>query len=243
VNHQTGQHRAFPPTQWSVVISARAEDSAERSLALQQICQHYWHPIYAYARKRGFSPADAEDVTQEFFADLLRKKEFESLQERKGKLRTFLLVAARNFMANEWQKRKALKRGGGATVLSIDINDAEEHTCLEPADHLSPEAVFERHWASSILNAVMQHLRESYEIDGKTEVFEALKDSLGLGRGERSYREIGDGLGISETAARLTVHRMRKRYRQLLLQQIASTLDPEESAEDELRYLFGVFQS
>ncbi len=134
-------------------------------------------------------------------------------------------------------------RGGGATVLSIDIHDAEEHTCLEPADHLSPEAVFERHWASSILNAVMQRLRESYEIEGKTEVFEALKDSLGLGRGERSYREIGDGLGISETAARLTVHRMRKRYRQFLLQQIASTLDPEGSAEDELRYLFGVFQS
>ena len=240
--HEIVTHQPFPPTQWTVVLSARADDSEERSLALQQICQTYWHPIYAYARKRGFPPADAEDVTQEFFADLLGKKEFENLQQRKGKLRTFLLVAARNFMANEWKKRKSQKRGGGVTVLSIDVKDAEGHTCLEPADSLSPEAVFERHWASSILNAVMQRLQESYELDGKGEIFEALKDHLGLGCGERSYREIGDELGISETAARLTVHRMRKRYRQFLLQQIASTLDPEESAEEELRYLFGVFQ-
>lgn len=243
MNHQTKHHQPFPPTQWSVVLSARADDSEERSQALQQICQTYWHPIYAYARKRGFPPADAEDVTQEFFADLLQKKEFENLQERKGKLRTFLLVAARNFMANEWKKRKAQKRGGDVTVLSIDVIEAEDRTCLEPADSLTPEAIFERHWASSILNAVMQRLHESYELDGKADVFEALKDNLGLGRGERSYREIGDDLGISETAARLTVHRMRKRYRQFLIQQIASTLDPEESAEEELRHLFGVFQS
>ncbi len=174
------------------MLSARADDSEERSQALQQICQTYWHPICAYARKRGFPLADAED---------------------------------------------------GVPVLSIDVGEAEGHTRLEPADHLSPEAVFERHWASSIVNAVMQRLRESYEIDGKAEVFEALKDSLGLGRGERSYRKIGEELGISETAARLTVHRMRKRYRQFLLQQIANTLDPEESAEEELRYLFGVFRS
>jgi RNA polymerase sigma factor (sigma-70 family) len=242
MSERTANHQSFPPS-WSVVLSARADDSEERSRALQQICQTYWHPIYAYARKRGFSPADSEDVTQEFFADLLRKKEFESLRERKGKLRTFLLVAARNFMANEWQKRKTLKRGGGVPVLSIDASDAEDQTCLEPADNLSPEAIFERHWASSILNAVMQRLQQLYELDGKAEVFEALKDHLGLGRGERSYREIGDGLGISEAAARVTVHRMRKRYRQFLLEQIASTLDPEESAEEELRYLFGVFQN
>jgi RNA polymerase sigma factor (sigma-70 family) len=243
VNNQTAQHQDFPPTQWTVVLSARAEDSEERSQALQQICQTYWHPIYAYARKRGFSPTDAEDVTQEFFVYLLGREEFANVRETKGKLRTFLLVAARNFMANELQKRKAQKRGGGVTVLSIDVTDAEEHTCLEPADSLTPEAVFERHWASSILNTVMQRLRESYELDGKSEVFEALKDHLGLGRGERSYREIGEELGMSEMAARLTVHRMRKRYRQFLLQQVASTLDPEESAEEELRYLFGVFQS
>lgn len=243
VNHQTEHHQSFPSTQWSVVLSARGDDSAERSKALQQICQTYWHPIYAYARKRGFSPADSEDVTQEFFADLLGREEFANVRETKGKLRTFLLVAARNFMANEWQKRKAQKRGGGVTVLSIDVTDAEDRACLEPADSLTPEAVFERHWASSILNSVMRRLQESYEIDGKAEVFEKLKDHLGLGRGERSYREIGTELGISETAARLTVHRMRKRYRQFLLQQIASTLDPDESAEEELRYLFGVFQT
>lgn len=243
MQNRNSQHQVFPPTQWTIVLSARADDSVERLQALEQICQTYWHPIYAYARKRGIIPADAEDVTQEVFAYLLRREDFASVQPRKGKLRTFLLASARNFTANEWQKRKALKRGGSATILSIDVNDAEEHTCLEPADSLTPEAVFERHWASSILNAVMERLRESYALDGKGEVFDALKDHLGLGRAERGYREVGEELGISETAARLTVHRMRKRYRQFLLQQIASTLDPEESAEEELRYLFGVFQN
>ena len=118
----------FPNTRWSVVLEAQGSDSALRDEALESICQTYWLPIYAFARKRGFSPADSEDVTQEFFADLLRKKEFENLRERKGKLRTFLLVAARNFMANEWQKRRAQKRGGGVPVLSIDVCSSAART-------------------------------------------------------------------------------------------------------------------
>jgi DNA-directed RNA polymerase specialized sigma24 family protein len=180
---------------------------------------------------------------------LLRTEGLGKVREEKGKLRTFLLVSARNFMANERKRQNAQKRGGGVAVLSIDVKDAEEHTCLEPADGLSPEAVFERHWASSILNTVMHRLQRYYEQDGKADVFQALKDYLALGRGERSYREIGEELGISEMAAWLTIHRMRMRmrmrmrYRQFLLQQIAATLDPGESAEEEWRYLFGVFQS
>ena len=140
------------------MLSARAEDSSERSRALQQICERYWHPIYAYMRKRGFSPQDAEDVTQEFFADLLEKEEFGKVDGAKGKLRSFLLSAARHFMANEWRKRKRHKRGGDAKILSIDITDAEEHICFEPAEHVTPETVFERHWATTMLNSVMHRM-------------------------------------------------------------------------------------
>ncbi len=240
-NH-TSRHQAFPPTQWSVVLSARADDSAERSRALEQICQTYWHPIYAYARKRGFNPEDAEDVTQGFFAYLLKTKEFGKVCDRKGKLRTFLLVAIRNFMANEWARRKAQKRGGGATVLSIDIKEAEDYICIEPTDNVTPETVFEQHWATTMLHTVMSRMQQAFEEDGNKELFETLKDFLALGGGERTYREVGEAIGLSESAVKVTVHRMRKRYRELLLTEIAGTMEPGESATEELRYLFGVFQ-
>ena len=224
------------------MLSARAEDSIERSRALQQICETYWHPVYAYMRKRGFFPQDAEDVTQEFFAYLLETEEFGKIDGAKGKLRSFLLVAARNFMANEWKRRKAEKRGGKLTFLSIDLKDAESHAILDPADELTPDAVFERHWATTILNTVMERLRQFHVDRGDEETFEALKDFLAMGRNDRTYADVGAELGIAESQARLKVHRMRKKYRELLLQQIASTLEPDECPEEELRYLFGLFQ-
>ena len=234
---------AFPPTQWTMVISAQNDDSGERSRALEQICRTYWHPIYAYARKRSYSPQDAEDITQGFFAHLLQTGGFGNVHERKGKLRTFLLVSVRNFMTNEWAKRKAQKRGGGAQLLSIDLNDAEDHMCLEPTDDLTPEAVFERHWATTMLQTVMGRLQAVFENEGKETQFDALKEFLALGRGERTYAQVAEDLGLSESGVKVAVHRMRKRYRELLLEEISGTLEPGESAEAELRYLFGVFQS
>jgi DNA-directed RNA polymerase specialized sigma24 family protein len=172
-NH-TSEHQVFPPTQWSVVLSARDVESEIRSRALEHICQSYWHPIYAYARKRGFSPHDAEDVTQGFLATLIETEAFQHVESQHGKLRTYLLVSLRNFMANEWKRRNTVKRGGHATVLSIDLEDAEQRTCLEPADHLTPEAVFERHWATTLLNTIMLRLQA-----GRIQ----LASATGIGRG------------------------------------------------------------
>lgn len=234
---------AFPPTQWSIILSARHEDSEIRSQALEHICRCYWHPIYAYARKRGFSPEDAEDVTQGFFASMVHGQGFEKLDANRGKLRSYLLVALRNYMANEWRRRHAQRRGGDAKMLSIDLDDAEEHTCLEPAVQLTPEAVFERHWATTLLHTVMSQLERSFAQDGKGTTFELLKDFIARGRHERSQREVAEQLGISENAVRLAVHRLRKRYREMLLREIESTLEAGENPEDELRYLFGVFQA
>jgi RNA polymerase sigma factor (sigma-70 family) len=241
-NH-TSNHQAFPPTQWSVLISARADDSRERSRALEQICNTYWHPIYAYTRKRGFGSQDAEDITQGFFAHLLETDEFTRMREEKGKLRTFLLVAVRNFMAADRRRHSAQKRGGQAQVLSIDVDAAEDQTCLEPADKLTPEIVFERHWASTMLHTVMGRLQRAFEDDGKAEVFHALKEFLIRGSGKQSYRDVAGRLGLSESAARVAAHRMRKRYREMLLEEIAGTLAPDDSVAEELRYLFGVFES
>ena len=226
-----------------MVISAQKDNSEERSRALEQICRTYWHPVYAYARKRSFNPQDAEDITQGFFAYLLQTEGFGKVHERKGKLRTFLLVSVRNFMTNEWAKRQTQKRGGGAQVLSIDLKDAEEHICLEPVDNLTPEAIFERHWTTTILQTVMDRLEGAFKSEGKGELFHSLKEFLALGRGERTHREVGVELGMSESAIRVAVHRMRKRYGELLLEEISGTLGPGESAEAELSYLFGVFQS
>lgn len=236
--------QSFPPTQWSLILSAGDEDSAIRSRALERICQTYWQPVYAYTRKRGFDPADAEDVTQEFFAYLLKTEAFEKLRQHRGKLRNFLLVAVRNFMANEWAKRKRQKRGGGATILHFDVEEAENQTCLDEAmEHLTPEAVFERHWATALLHTVMERLERVYEESDRAAVFNELKEFMARGRGERSYREAGEAIGMSEAAVKIAVHRMRKRYRELLLEEIEGTLQPGESAEEELRYLFGVFQA
>jgi RNA polymerase sigma factor (sigma-70 family) len=243
MSEPTPHHQAFPPTQWSMVLSAQDGDSEERSRGLERICRIYWHPIYAYARKRSFNPQDAEDITQGFFAHLLQTKCFGKIEQRRGKLRTFLLVSVRNFMTNEWEKRSAQKRGGGVPLLSIDLKDAEDHICLEPADDLTPEVVFERHWATTMLQTVMDRLQAAQEKAGKAEQFRVLRDFLSLGRGDRTYREVGNELGISESGVKVAVHRLRKRYRELLLEEISGTLEPGESAEAELRYLFGVFQS
>ncbi|MGK0184292.1 MAG: DNA-directed RNA polymerase specialized sigma24 family protein [Verrucomicrobiales bacterium] len=174
--------QAFPPTQWSMVLSAQDSDSEERSQGLERICRIYWHPIYAYARKRSFNPEDAEDITQGFFAYLLQTKYFGKVEQRKGKLRTFLLVSVRNFMT----KRTAQKRGGGVPLLSIDLKDAEDYMCLEPTDDLTPEVVFERHWATTMLQTVMDRLQAAQEKAGKGKQFHVLRDFLSLGRGDRT---------------------------------------------------------
>jgi RNA polymerase sigma-70 factor (ECF subfamily) len=233
----------FPNTRWSVVLEAGDPDSALRHQALERICRTYWLPIYAYARAQKLSPADAEDLTQIVLADLLEKEAFEKVTEGKGRLRSFLMAVTKNRMRKEWRDANRKKRGGGKQILSLDWETAEQRCSIDPIDDESPENLFDRNWGADLLRRTMDRLEAVYVAEGKAEVFAALRDVIGQARGEADYGELAAGLGISEGAARVATHRLRKRYRRLLKEEIALTLDDgsEEAVEDEIRYLFGVF--
>lgn len=235
--------QAFPNTRWSMILQAQGSDSGERHRALEQICRTYWLPIYAFARSQGLAPPDAEDLTQTVLSGLLDRGSFESVAAEKGKLRSFLRVATKNALREDWRKGKRLKRGGGATMLSLDYEDAERRCSMEVSDGETPETIFDRHWGLNLLERTMDRLQSLYSGEGKSEVFDALRDVLGQGRGHHCYEDLAADLGMSEGAVRVAVHRLRKRYRRLLKEEIALTLDDENEAavEDEIRYLFGIF--
>jgi RNA polymerase sigma factor (sigma-70 family) len=235
----------FPNTRWSLILEAQGSDSELGQRALEQICQSYWLPIYAYARSRGLAPADAEDLTQNVLAHLLKAGAFRQVDESKGKLRTFLMVATRNFLKNEWKKAGRIKRGGGAPVISFDCEEAEELCAFELADAETPEKSFERHWAINLLHQVMERLEATYVGEGKGELFAELKEVLGQRVVGNRYKDLGDRLEMSEGAIKVAVYRLRKRYRRILEEQISHTIDdPSEAAiAEEVNYLFGVFAS
>jgi RNA polymerase sigma factor (sigma-70 family) len=237
------QDQAFPNTRWSVILQAQGSDSGERHRALEQICRTYWLPIYAFARSQGLAPPDAEDLTQTVLSGLLDRGSFEQVAAEKGKLRSFLRVATKNALREDWRKGKRLKRGGGATMLSLDYEDAERRCSMEVTDGETPETIFDRHWGLNLLERTMDRLQSLYSGEGKSEVFDALRDVLGQGRGQQNYEDLAASLGMSEGAVRVAVHRLRKRYRRILKEEIALTLDDEneEAVEDEIRYLFGIF--
>jgi len=239
--------QAFPNTRWSVILQAQGSDSELRNRALEQICRTYWLPIYAFARGQGLAPTDAEDLTQCVLSGLLDKGAFEQVTASKGKLRSFLRVATKNALRDDWRKAARLKRGGAATVLSLDYEDAERRctaVSLSAVDNDSPDKLFDRHWGRHLLNQTMERLEATYTGEGKGDVFAALKGVLGhLDGGGRRYQDISAELGMSEGAIKVAVHRLRKRYRRILKEEIALTLDDESEAavEEELRYLFGLF--
>jgi RNA polymerase sigma factor (sigma-70 family) len=237
------ENQAFPNTRWSVILQAQGSNSALRNRALEQICRTYWLPIYAFARSQGLAPADAEDLTQTVLSGLLDRGSFEQVAAEKGKLRSFLRVATKNALREDWRKGKRLKRGGGATMLSLDYEDAERRCSMEVTDGETPETIFDRHWGLNLLERAMGRLESLYSGEGKSEVFDALRDVLGQGRGQQNYEDLAASLGMSEGAVRVAVHRLRKRYRRILKEEIALTLDDEneEAVEDEVRYLFGIF--
>ena len=235
-----GRPPVFVTTHWSVVLSARQKDSPDSLAALETLCVSYWYPLYAYVRRQGHSPHDAQDLTQEFFARLLEKDYLKAADREKGRFRTFLIVALKRFLANEWDRVRAQKRGGGQHLLSLDAELAEERYRIEPAEGASAEKVFERRWALTLLERSMTRLREEFVKSGKTSDFEHLKACLTAGRGEISYAEIGTALGLNEGAVRVAVHRLRKRYREIFREEIAHTVSGPEEIDAEVRYLMGV---
>lgn len=231
----------FVTTHWSAVARAGGLDEPSAHAALCELCQTYWHPLYAFLRRRGKSPHDAEDLTQAFFERLLDKNYVASARAEKGKFRAFLLTALKAFMANEWDKQHAARRGGFHSHVSIDHAAAEARFDAGLADRLQPDAVFERQWAVTLLENVMAQLARDYINTGRAALFERLRPCVGRSEKARPYAEIARELNLTEPAVKTAVHRLRARYREILRGEIAKTVTSPEEVEDELRHLFSTF--
>jgi RNA polymerase sigma factor (sigma-70 family) len=226
----------FVTTHWSVILSAGRSDTPRAAEALQRLCEIYWDPLYAYVRRRGYSPHDAQDLTQGFFTRLLERKAVTKVDRGKGKFRSFLLASMNHFLSDEWDKGRAQKRAGGQ-LFSLDLDSAETRYLRQSDDALAAEKTFERRWALTLLEQVYDFLRAEYRRDGKGELFEALRFSL---MGERSavpYADLARRLNMNEGAVKVAVHRLRQNYRKRLRAQIAETVATPEEVEEELRCL------
>jgi RNA polymerase sigma factor (sigma-70 family) len=227
----------FRTTHWSVVIAAGDSASPAAQEALSKLCKTYWYPVYAYVRRRGYSPHDAQDLTQEFFSKLLRSHYFALADRKKGKFRSFLISSLKNFLSHEWDKAHTQKRGGGIRFISIDEEDLENRYKNEPADNLTADVLYDRHWALTVLEQVLQKLRKEYEEDGKLNLFKEIEPALTGESKLPGYSEIGKKLGMTEGAVKVAVFRMRKRFGELLREEIANTVSTPEEVEEELRCL------
>jgi len=223
----------FVTTHWSVVLAAGQGSTPDARQALEQLCRAYWYPLYAYIRRRGYGVEDAQDLTQEFFVLLLRKGHFALPSPARGKFRSFLLSALEHFLVNEWKHRQTEKRGGEYTFLPWDGKESERLYAAEPASTLTPEKVFERRWAITLLERVLANLRQECRASGKGEILETLKDSLWGEKTEVGYAELGARWGMTEGAVKGVAYRLRRRYRELLQAEIAQTVaEPGEIAQE-----------
>ena len=237
------QDAAFPETRWTLVLAARSQESLEGQRALAELCALYWSPLYFYVRRRGYPPEESEDLTQDFFRRLLEKSDFMVAEESRGKLRSFLLTSLKHFLADEWDKTQALKRGGGVSTISMDQVAAEERYRIEPQDDLSPDVLYDRQWAETIMSSIMDRLRDEHASAGSLHYFDTLHSHLGWNAGEATYAAPAKQLGVTENAVRLRVMRMRRRYGELLRACIAETVSSEEELVSEMNYLFQMARS
>lgn len=231
------QQKIFPHTRWSLVLAARRDSSPQSVAALETICQSYWYPLYAYVRRCGHSPHDAQDLTQEFFAQLLEKRWLDTADRDKGKLRTFLIVALKKFMAKEWRKAGAQKRGGNQIFVPMDTAFAESRYAADDSSDSRAEDIFEQQWALTLLELTLQRLQKEFESAGKPKDFEQMKNCLMAERGFIDYAEVAKQLGTREATARVAVHRLRKRFREIYREEISQTLSEGDDLNGELRHL------
>jgi RNA polymerase sigma factor (sigma-70 family) len=236
-----GRNRAvFATTRWTVVISARDLNPEISQKAQSELCERYWYPLYAYVRKRGYSAIDAQDLTQAFFAQLLAHNWVAKADQHLGRFRTFLLTALERFLANEWDKVKTLKRGDGRDPLPLEFDSAEGRYRIEPPDSRTPEQAYEYRWALALLEEVLAKLEKEWEEAGNKRLFARLKPCLLGSREALPYAQLALELGITEGALKVTVHRMRQRYREILREEVAGTVSTTDEVDDEMRYLFQV---
>jgi DNA-directed RNA polymerase specialized sigma24 family protein len=232
----------FATTRWSIVLAARAHGAPHAQAALENLCQTYWLPLYAYLRGVGCAPEEAEDIVQGFFARLLEKGDFAQVSPERGRFRSFLLAAVKHFLANERDRARAIRRGGGRAAFSLDVGAAESRYAAEACDRRTPETVFDRQWALTLLARVEDRLRGEFASAGKAERFAQLHPLLS-GESGRSYGEAAAALGLTENAVMVAVHRLRQRFRELLREEIAQTLSGPEQIDDEIRDLFAALQT
>ncbi len=228
---------SFATTRWTVVIAAGRWGSPEAGAALATLCEAYWYPLYAYARRRGHAPEDAEDLTQGFFAELLEKNYVRSADRGRGKFRTFLLTAFARFLSRDYEKKRAQKRGGGRTPLPFEISNAEGRYRREPFHDMTAEKMYERRWALTVVEQALARLGERYVRAGKERLFERLKGYIDGSGSDDVYREAGAALDLSEGGVKVAVHRLKERFRQALRDEIAQTVSAPEHVEEELRHL------
>lgn len=230
----------FTTTHWSVVLAARRCDSPQATAALETLCRAYWYPLYAFVRRQGQDPEDAQDLTQGFFAHLLRKDFLSGVAPEKGRFRSFLLACLKHFLAEEWEKACTAKRGGDCPELLLNPEQAEVRYQLEARVEANAESLYERRWALDLLDHVLDRSRHEVVASGREAVFDQLQCCLLGERPEETYAQLGARLGMSETAVKVTVHRLRQRYRGLLREEIAHTVTRPEEIDEEMRYLFEV---
>ena len=230
----------FVSTSWSEVLTAGRTDTTRAQTALEHLCQTYWYPLYAYVRRRDHLPEDAKDLTQAFFARLLERNWVADADRERGRFRTFLLTAMSRFLADEWDRMRAQKRGGHAVHVPVQLDTAETRYGHEPADNSTPEQCYERRWALTLLDTVLGRLRAEFEAEGKGDMFVTLSPCLVGGRENQPYAQLAAQLQMNEGAVKVAVHRLRKRYRQLLRDEISQTMAAPEDVEDELRHLFAI---
>lgn len=231
----------FATTRWTVVLAAGRQASPQAAVALEELCRTYWYPLYVYVRRQTPTREDAEDLTQSFFARFLDKNYLEGLRSEKGKFRAFLLAALKHFLTNEWDRANRQKRGGGVAPLSLDWQDADTRYQIDPADNLSPDKLYDRAWAVTLLERVITRLRDESAAAGKLKLFEQLKPFLMVGKSAIPYGEAAAALDLTEGAVRVAVHRLRRRYRELLRGEISQTLSDPAQVEEEMRALFRAF--
>ena len=227
----------FATTRWSLVLDAGGDATPRGRAALATLCELYWYPLYSYLRRRGQSAEDAQDLTQGFFARLLEKQALQVVDRSRGRFRSFLLASLDHYVSNERDHARAQKRGGRTPPISLDIAMAEECYIREPADPWTPEKIFDRNWALALLGRVLARLGRELQAEGKGELFNALQGYLPGDQAPASYRELGRSLGMTDGALRVAVHRLRRRYRTLLYDEIAQTVATPEEIDLELQYL------
>jgi len=232
----------FATTRWSVVLSAGRESSADSKRALASLCETYWYPLYAYVRRRVSDVGDAQDLTQAFFVQLLEKNYVGSATPERGRFRAFLLTALKHFLAKEWEKAKAQKRGGGRAPISLDFESADSSLRIEPASGLTAEQIYDQQWAIALLGQIMERLKSECDRAGKGKRFDELKGFLIGDHAGTTYAQAAARLNMTEAAAKKAASRMRRRYRELLREEIAQTVAGPDDVDEEIRNLFATLE-